>query len=100
MALGWRDGADPVRFEAAGHLQRDELLRVSFTTANVAVSIEKQSDRELVTDVNGLVQRTVLPPLTEAEVLGEELSIAGRDPVFERVLPAAERIARPGVQGA
>ncbi len=100
LALGWRNGESTVRFEAVPFADGGDLLRVSFTTANGTVSIEKQSERELITDVNGLIQWTVLPPLTEADVLGEELSIAGRDPVFERVLPAAERIARSRGHGS
>ena len=100
LALGWRDPERAVRFEAAPYANSGNLRRVSFTTANGAVSIEKQSERELIADVNGLIQRTVLPPRTDAGVLGEELSIVGRDPVFERVLPAAERIARSRGHGS
>jgi hypothetical protein len=35
----------------------------------------------------------VLPPLTDYALMREELSIPGRDPVFERALAAAARLA-------
>ncbi|MGA2588499.1 MAG: glucose-6-phosphate dehydrogenase assembly protein OpcA [Bryobacteraceae bacterium] len=43
--------------------------------------------------VGGLVSRAVLPPLTDYALMREELSIPGRDPVFERALAAAARLA-------
>ena len=43
--------------------------------------------------VGGLVNRAVLPPLTDYALMREELSIPGRDPIFERALAAAARLA-------
>jgi hypothetical protein len=39
------------------------------------------------------VSQTMLPESSEYSLMREELSLAGHDPVFERVLPAAARLA-------
>jgi glucose-6-phosphate dehydrogenase assembly protein OpcA len=41
----------------------------------------------------GLVSRTLLPALTDYALMREELSIPGRDPVFERALAGAAKLA-------
>jgi glucose-6-phosphate dehydrogenase assembly protein OpcA len=43
--------------------------------------------------INDAVSQTMLPPSSEYSLMREELSIARHDPVFERVLPAAARLA-------
>jgi len=43
--------------------------------------------------VGELTSRAVLPPLTDYALMREELSIPGRDPVFERALAGAARLA-------
>jgi len=43
--------------------------------------------------IGELTSRAVLPPLTDYALMREELSIPGRDPVFERALAAAAGLA-------
>jgi glucose-6-phosphate dehydrogenase assembly protein OpcA len=57
------------------------------------VSILRWGDA-VVTEVDGVRNCAGLPPLSEPELLAEELTISGRDSVFEKTLARAYELAR------
>lgn len=67
-------------------------LRVELSGPGFAVSLRRCGDC-LVAAVGGLESRTSLPVSTDHSLMREELAIAGADPVFERALAAAARLA-------
>lgn len=58
-----------------------------------AISIRRAVGTAILIEIGSLKNCTSAPRLSEAELLGTELAITGRDPVFERTLPAAARLA-------
>jgi glucose-6-phosphate dehydrogenase assembly protein OpcA len=58
-----------------------------------SISIRRAVGTAILIEIGSLKNCTSAPRLSEAELLGTELSITGRDPVFERTLPAAARLA-------
>jgi len=81
--------ADPG--EPAGRLTLVELRAQGGTDA--LVSIRLIEGRTADVRVGGLLSKTLLPALNDYSLMREELSIPGRDPVFERALAAAARLA-------
>ncbi len=57
------------------------------------VAIRRVEGAAVLIEIDALKACTVCPRLTEAELLSSELSIAGRDKVFERALGYALRLA-------
>ena len=58
------------------------------------VSIRRAQGGSVRIDIDSLAGCTVAPRLTEAELLGNELAISGKDAVFQRSLEMAARLAR------
>ena len=58
-----------------------------------SVSIRRAEGTAILIEIGSLKNCTSAPRLSEAELLGTELGITGRDPVFEKTLPAAARLA-------
>jgi glucose-6-phosphate dehydrogenase assembly protein OpcA len=57
------------------------------------VSILRVEGTAILIEIGPLKSCTAAPRLDQAELLGSELSITGRDPVFDRVLPIAARLS-------
>jgi glucose-6-phosphate dehydrogenase assembly protein OpcA len=57
------------------------------------VSIRRAEGTAILIEIGSLKNCTAAPRLSEAELLGTELAITGRDAVFERTLPIAARLA-------
>jgi glucose-6-phosphate dehydrogenase assembly protein OpcA len=90
-------GAHPrPRFDSAPGVASGELNRVDLVALNGPDSIASISLVEghaAEVRVGGLVNRAVLPRPTDYALMREELSIPGRDAVFERTLAAAAGLA-------
>src|SRR5207245_3180762 len=71
------------------------LCGVQFSSSDPAVlsaSVRKVEGSAAEVRVNSLVNRTVFPEASDYVLLREELSIAGRDPIFESSLALAARL--------
>jgi hypothetical protein len=85
-----RAGANPdVHLDAAP----SEGRSVETAAPDLHLTVSRCEDRCAEIRINDAVNQTMLPELDEYLLMSEELSIAGHDPVFERVLPAALRLA-------
>jgi len=85
-----RAGAQP-RVEvdiAPAHERRIELV-----SPDLSVTVSQCSGQCAEIRINDAAHQSVLPETSEYSLMREELAIAGHDPVFERVLPAAARLA-------
>ena len=71
-------------------------LRVELTGGDFRVSLERQDDR-LIIEAGGLTQCTNLPQPTDYLLMREELGIVRRDPVFDRTLASAARLAAASI---
>jgi glucose-6-phosphate dehydrogenase assembly protein OpcA len=67
-------------------------LRLELTGGDFRVALERQGDR-LTIQTGGLSNCTHLPQPTDYLLMREELGIVRRDPVFERTLASAARLA-------
>ena len=88
-----------VNWKPAPNDTEAELSLVELTGDGLAVSIRVTGDRErqcAEVRVDSLVNRTVFPPDNDYTLLRQELSIPGRDPVFEKSLASAARLALAG----
>lgn len=69
-----------------------DVGRVELLAPDTLLSIS--TDGQMVDiHVGSLAYRAAFPVATECELMREELSIPGRDPVYERTLPQAARLA-------
>ena len=108
MAAWLMDGLEKIgahprpRFDSAPGVASGELNRVDLVAqgdpdsiASIAsiASISLVEGHAAEVRVRGLVNRAVLPRPTDYALMREELSIPGRDAVFERTLAAAARLA-------
>ncbi len=57
------------------------------------ISIRRAEGTAILIEIGSLKNCTSAPRLSEAELLGTELAVTGRDPVFEKALSAAARLA-------
>jgi hypothetical protein len=71
-----------------------DFLRVRLTGDEFAAELVREDDRMVVT-LNGASQCTNLPQPTDYLLMREELGIVRHDPVFERTLASAARLAHP-----
>jgi len=92
-----RDSLTEVGVNPLLHLARTgdaDFLRVRLTGEGIAVALERQDDRMVVT-LNGASECTNLPQPTDYLLMREELGIVRHDPVFEKALVSAEQLAHP-----
>jgi hypothetical protein len=68
------------------------VLRVLLEGEGISVELARWQDR-MVTTVNGLAQCANLPTVIEYSLVREELGIVRRDPVFDKTLASAVRLA-------
>ncbi len=76
----------------AGHLTRIELLGGQALRVSIGVTGDGEHQTALV-QVDSLSNRSVFPPDTDYMLLREELSIPNPDPVYDRALAGAARLA-------
>jgi glucose-6-phosphate dehydrogenase assembly protein OpcA len=69
-----------------------ETLRIEFTGSGLHVGLHREDDRLVVT-VDELSTCTHLSQATDYVLMREELGILRRDPIFEKTLSAAARLA-------
>jgi hypothetical protein len=74
----------PVEVQADIHRPDTRIQVVQLTGEAVEITIDHLQARQL------------FPPLGYYELLGEELSIIGRDPIYEEVLKGAAALSRTG----
>lgn len=72
----------------------EDLLRVHLAGEGLAVELTREDDRMVVT-VDGQSTCTNLPQPTDYLLMREELGIVRHDPVFEKTLASAVRLAHP-----
>lgn len=92
-AFGGRPG---IRFGGGSVEASPEVNRVELRTgdgAEALATIALVEGHAAEVQVGGLGHRAVLPRPNDYTLMREELSIPGRDPVFERTLAAAARLA-------
>jgi glucose-6-phosphate dehydrogenase assembly protein OpcA len=58
------------------------------------ISLRRANGTAVLIEMDSLLGCSVVPLLTDAELLGSELAVSSRDPVFEKSLAQAARIAR------
>ena len=75
-----------VRLEQAGASNTWQIQCVELRGSGVSVQITRAEKGCVDTKADGLKARSVFSPLREWDLLHEELSVVGHDPVFERVL--------------
>jgi hypothetical protein len=76
----------------------EEHLRVRLSGDGFEATVERQDGRMVVT-LNGASQCTNLPQPTDYMLMREELGIVRHDPVFEKTLTSAARLAHPTHEG-
>jgi glucose-6-phosphate dehydrogenase assembly protein OpcA len=68
------------------------IARIDLRGPGFEATLEMMGDCSEETRVDGIRQRVVFPELKEHDLLREELSIIGHDPIFEEVLSVANSI--------
>ena len=90
-----RSGSRPqIRLEKAEGPGDAGISRIEFSAADPAalrVSVRKLEGSCAEVSVNSLTTRTVFPETSDYVLLREELSISGRDPIFEAALAIAAK---------
>jgi glucose-6-phosphate dehydrogenase assembly protein OpcA len=66
------------------------IARIDLHGPAFEATVEMMDDYSVETRMDGIKQRVVFPELKEHDLLRQELSITGRDPIFEDVLGLAE----------
>ncbi len=84
--------------DVAVEIERDnpgpgEVSRVMLTGDGWEISFRRTESEAVDLNAGGSIRTVVLSPMDECTVMREELSITGRDPVFDAVFPIAERMA-------
>jgi glucose-6-phosphate dehydrogenase assembly protein OpcA len=85
----------PTEKVVEGQLVRLEMNAAESDGLQVSIAVRGEPGRQCAeVRVNALANRTVFAPDNDYTLLRQELSIPGRDPVFERSLTRAVRLAR------
>jgi glucose-6-phosphate dehydrogenase assembly protein OpcA len=85
---------DPVEKAVEGELVRVELSATEGDGMHVSIAVSGDPERRCAeVRVNNLASPTVFAPDNDYTLLRQELSIPGRDPVFEKTLAGAARLA-------
>ncbi len=92
-ALRWTDASGRLRFDPDPRAKQGELNRLVLSGSGLTLRVARTGEQVLTADINGGVQRTFLPAARESRTIARELSVSGRDPVFERALEDACWIA-------
>jgi glucose-6-phosphate dehydrogenase assembly protein OpcA len=85
---------NPAEKAAEGEVVRVELNAAEGDGLQVSIAVSGDPERQCAeVRVNTLANRTVFAPDNDYVLLRQELSIPGRDPVFEKTLAQAARLA-------
>ena len=85
---------DPAEKVVEGQLVRLEMNAAESDGLRVSIAVSGEPGRQCAeVRVNALANRTVFAPDNDYSLLRQELSIPGRDPVFEKSLTRAVRLA-------
>jgi glucose-6-phosphate dehydrogenase assembly protein OpcA len=76
-------------------IDRSDTNRVEFSGGGFAVSVSRLPGEAAELRVGSMTRRTMFPEPTEYLLMHEELSITGRDPIFEKTLVRAATLAKP-----
>jgi glucose-6-phosphate dehydrogenase assembly protein OpcA len=84
---------------AAVQIERDgpgpgEVSRVILSGAGWEISFRRTESQTVDVNAGGSARTVVLAPMDECGAMREELSITGRDPVFDEVFPVAHEMAQ------
>jgi len=82
-------------FVHVGEFERARVFSVVLQCPGDAVSISVSSDRDVELQIGPRRAHSVFPRLSEYELLREELSVLGPDPIFEAVVPTAYDLLKP-----
>ncbi len=86
---------DPAEKAGEGELVRVELNAAEGDGLQVSIAVTGDPERQCAeVRVNTIANRTVFAPDNDYTLLRQELSIPGRDPVFEKTLSRAARLAQ------
>jgi glucose-6-phosphate dehydrogenase assembly protein OpcA len=88
--LGWEPGSSRIGFRRAPGNEQPAVTGVRMTAPGLTASIARVDGEILEVEVNEIRNRAGLATRDEASLLREELSILGRDLVFEQTLAAVE----------
>jgi len=89
-----RSGGKPrVRLAQSAGPCDSGLAGIEFESAGLNVAVRRVEGSAAEVQVNTLVNRTVFPESSDYVLLREELSIAGRDPIYDATLPLAAALA-------
>lgn len=97
-ALGWEPQDSRLCVERARGAGDGRLLGVRLAAPGMTVAITREDGGKVAVTLNGMLHEAFFPERSEASALTEELSIVERDAVYERVLPVAARLVRPGLE--
>ena len=87
--LGARLPAAKITFINGAENVDEGVQSVSIAAGVRHASVSSSESGRLAIDVDGKQHQVLMPPQTEQALLHEELSIAGRDPIFEQALTGA-----------
>jgi glucose-6-phosphate dehydrogenase assembly protein OpcA len=91
VALAWQPQDARLRFQSVGG--PTGLEGITMAAPDMTISLQRGNQNEINLRVGSFLHRTSFPVLTESTILGEELAILGRDPIYEGTLAAAHQIA-------
>jgi glucose-6-phosphate dehydrogenase assembly protein OpcA len=83
-----------VEYRRVGDCARARVHTVALGGNGLDVSIAVSQDRAVELHAGVRDTHTVFPPLSDHELLGEELAVLGRDPVYDEVVRLAPQFIR------
>ncbi len=78
--------------QVPGEPARPRLQQIALHAGDWTVSVTVDQDRAVRLNAGSREAAAIFPQLTEFELLNEELSILGRDPVFQDAVQAAAEL--------
>jgi len=92
MAAWVKDALETAGLAASVTIGTSEAGSIELISEGLEVRVERRDNR-MVTTVDGLAQCTKLPAPSDYSLMREELRITARDPIFEKALASAARLA-------
>ena len=87
--LAARLPAAKISFVSGAENLDEGVQSVSIAAGVRHASVSASESGRLAIDIDGMQHQVLMPPQTEQALLNEELSIAGRDPIYEQALTGA-----------
>jgi len=92
LAAWVKDGLESLGSHASVSISREKATFAEISSGDFTLRWERQDER-LVTTLDGVSQCTNMPVPSDYSLVREELGIVRRDPVFEKTLASAARLA-------